>query len=63
MMTLANPVVSIVGAWIIYSQDLAPTQIAGFALSQSSSTQILRHQRAERALAAEAALTGDLLDE
>ena len=29
MMTLANPVVSIVGAWILYDQDLAPAQMAG----------------------------------
>ena len=29
MMTLANPVVSIVGAWILYDQDLDATQIAG----------------------------------
>jgi drug/metabolite transporter (DMT)-like permease len=63
MMTLGNPVVSIVGAWIIYSQELGPTQIAGCVVVLVALAQILRQQRAERALAAEAALTGDLLDE
>lgn len=63
MMTLANPVVSIVGAWIIYEQDLAPAQLVGGAVVLVALGAILRRQRAERALAAEAALTGDLLDE
>lgn len=63
MMTLANPVVSIVGAWIIYDQDLTPAQIVGGAVVLAALGAILRRQRAERALAAEAALTGDLLDE
>src|SRR3954447_19663320 len=63
MMTLANPVVSIVGAWIIYEQDLTYEQLAGGVLVLVALGAILRRQRAERALAAEAALTGDLLDE
>jgi drug/metabolite transporter (DMT)-like permease len=63
MMTLANPVVSIVGAWIIYSQSLAALQVAGAVIVLVSLGAILRRQRSERALAAEAALTGDLLDE
>jgi drug/metabolite transporter (DMT)-like permease len=63
MMTLANPVVSIVGAWILYDQDLDATQIAGGAVVLVALGAVLRRQRAERALAAEAALTGDLLDE
>ena len=63
MMTLANPVVSIVGAWIIYDQELAPEQMAGGVVVLVALGAILRRQRAERALAAEAALTGDLLDE
>lgn len=63
MMTLANPVLSIAGAWIIYDQDLAPAQIAGGVVVLVALGAILRRQRAERALAAEAALTGDLLDE
>ena len=63
MMTLANPVVSIVGAWILYDQDLTAAQLAGGAVVLAALGAILRRQRAERALAAEAALTGDLLDE
>jgi len=63
MMTLANPVVSIAGAWIIYDQDLTPAQIAGGAVVLFALGAVVRRQRAERALAAEAALTGDLLDE
>ncbi len=63
MMTLANPVVSIIGAWIVYSQSLAALQIAGAAVVLAALGAILRRQRSERALAAEAALTGDLLDE
>jgi drug/metabolite transporter (DMT)-like permease len=63
MMTLANPVVSIVGAWILYEQDLTAAQLAGGVVVLVALGAILRRQRAERALAAEAALTGDLLDE
>ncbi len=63
MMTLANPVVSIVGAWILYEQDLTPAQLAGGVVVLVALGAILRRQRAERALAAEAALTGDLMDE
>jgi drug/metabolite transporter (DMT)-like permease len=63
MMTLANPVVSIVGAWILFDQDLTPEQVVGGVVVLVALGAILRRQRAERALAAEAALTGDLLDE
>ena len=63
MMTLANPVVSIAGAWILYDQDLAPAQMVGGVVVLVALGAILRRQRSERALAAEAALTGDLLDE
>jgi len=55
--------VSIAGAWIIYDQDLTPAQIAGGAVVLFALGAVVRRQRAERALAAEAALTGDLLDE
>src|SRR5215218_805278 len=63
MMTLANPVVSIVGAWIIYDQDLSTEQLAGGLVVLVALGAVMRRQRADRALAAEAALTGDLLDE
>ena len=63
MMTLANPVVSIVGAWLIFSQSLGTLQIASAIVVLLALGAILRRQRAERALAAEAALSGDLLDQ
>jgi drug/metabolite transporter (DMT)-like permease len=63
MMTLANPVVSIVGAWILYDQELGPAQVVGGVVVLAALGAILRRQRSARALAAEAALTGDLLDE
>ena len=49
MMTLANPVVSIVGAWIIYDQDLAPAQMVGGVVVLVALGAILRRQRSERA--------------
>ena len=63
MVWLAGGVVSIIGAWVLYEQDLTPTQLAGGVVVLAALGAILRRQRAERALAAEAALTGDLLDE
>jgi len=63
MMTLANPVVSIVGAWILFDQDLSTEQVAGGVVVLCALGAIMRRQRADRALAAAAALTGDLLDE
>lgn len=63
MMTLANPVVSIVGAWIVFDQALGPVQIIGAVVVLVALGAILRRQRAARALAAEAAMSGDLLDE
>ena len=44
MMTLANPVISIVGAWIIFSQSLGALQIAGAAIVLVALGAILRHQ-------------------
>lgn len=63
MLTLANPVVSIVGAWLIFSEALGPLQVAGTVTVLVALGMIVRNQRGLRALAAEAALTGDLLDE
>ena len=63
MMTLANPVVSIVGAWLIFSQSLGPLQIASAIVVLVALGAVIRRQRAARALAAEAALSGDLLDQ
>ena len=63
MLTLANPVVSIVGAWLIFSQGLAVVQVLGTVTVLVALGMIVRHQRGPRAVAAEAALSGDLLEE
>jgi len=63
LMTLANPVISIAGAWLLFDQDLTKVQVVGGLVVLIALGAILQRQRAERALAAEAALTGDLLDE
>jgi hypothetical protein len=63
MLTLANPVVSIVGAWLIFSQSLAVVQVLGTVTVLVALGMIVRHQRGPRAVAAEAALSGDLLEE
>jgi drug/metabolite transporter (DMT)-like permease len=63
MMTLANPVVSIIGAWLVFDEHLTIVQAAGGVAVLLALAGILRRQRRERAIAAEAALTGDLLDE
>src|SRR6185436_3697734 len=59
-LTLASPVVAIIGAWVIYAESLSAVQIVGAAAVLA----VLVHgQRGARAQAAEAALGGDLLDE
>jgi drug/metabolite transporter (DMT)-like permease len=63
MLTLANPVVSIIGAWLLFSETLGTVQIAGAVVVLLALGAVVRRQRAGRALAAEAALGGDLLDE
>jgi drug/metabolite transporter (DMT)-like permease len=63
MLTLANPVVSIVGAWVLFSEDLGAVQLVGTIAVLVALGSILRHQRGARLLAAEAAIGGDLLDE
>jgi len=61
-LTLANPVVSIVGAWLLFSESLVVVQIVGAVIVLLSLGAIVRRQRGDRALAAEAAVAGDLLD-
>jgi len=63
MITLANPVVSIVGAWIVFSEALGPIQVAGAIAVLVALGAILRRQRADRAIQAEATISGDLLDQ
>jgi len=61
-LTLASPVVAIIGAWLIYSESLTAVQIVG-AIAVLGALGVLVHgQRGARAQAAEAALGGDLLD-
>lgn len=62
MFTLANPPLSILGAWLLFDETLVPLQILGGAIVLASLGFIVKGQRGARALAAEAALSGDLLD-
>ncbi len=62
LLALGAPVVSTMGAWILYSQSLGPTQIVGAAVVLVALGSIVRSERAELGVAAEAAATGDLLD-
>lgn len=63
MLTLANPVVSIVGAWILFSEALGPVQLVGAVVVLVALWFVVRHQRGARAVAAEAGVTGILLEE
>jgi len=63
MLTLANPVISIVGAWVVFSQSLTVVQIAGGVAVLAALAVIVRRQRAvraHRALAVAAATTIEL---
>jgi drug/metabolite transporter (DMT)-like permease len=65
LLALGNPVISTVGAWIIFGQSLVPSQLAGAALVLVALAAIVRRQRGDRAelaRGAEAAATQDLLD-
>jgi drug/metabolite transporter (DMT)-like permease len=61
-LTLASPVVAIVGAWLLYSESLTAVQVAGAAAGLVALGLLVHGQRGARAQAAEAALGGDLLD-
>jgi drug/metabolite transporter (DMT)-like permease len=61
-LTLASPVVAIIGAWIIYSESLSAGQVAGAVAVLAALGFLVHGQRGARAQAAEAALGGDLLD-
>jgi len=61
-LTLASPVVSIMGAWVIYSESLSAGQVVGAVVVLVALGVLVHGQRGARAQAAEAALTGDLLD-
>jgi drug/metabolite transporter (DMT)-like permease len=61
-LTLASPVVAIVGAWIVYSESLSAVQVLGAVAVLVALGVLVHGQRGARAQAAEAALGGDLLD-
>jgi drug/metabolite transporter (DMT)-like permease len=61
-LTLASPVVAIIGAWVVYSESLSAVQVAGAAAVLAALGVLVHGQRGARAQAAEAALGGDLLD-
>jgi len=61
-LTLASPVVAIIGAWIVYAESLSAVQIVGAAAVLVALGVLVHGQRGARAQAAEAALGGDLLD-
>jgi drug/metabolite transporter (DMT)-like permease len=56
ILTLANPVISIAGAWVLFSESLTPVQMGGGFAVLAALAVIVRRQRADRALAAEAAV-------
>ena len=62
LLSLGNPVVSTIGAWAIFSQALSVSQVAGAIVVLVALGAIVSKQRSDRALAAEAAATQDLLD-
>jgi drug/metabolite transporter (DMT)-like permease len=62
MLTLANPVISIAGAWIVFSESMRPVQIAGAAVVLMALAVIVRHQRGARLIAAQPALGVELID-
>ena len=56
MLTLANPPMTILGAWLLFDETLVPLQILGGVIVLGSLGFIVKGQRGARALAAEAAL-------
>ena len=62
LLSLGNPVISTIGAWAIFSQALSLSQVAGAVVVLVALGAIVSQQRSDRALAAEAAATQDLLD-
>jgi hypothetical protein len=55
-------VISTIGAWAIFSRALSLSQVAGAIVVLIALGAIVSKQRSDRALAAEAAATQDLLD-
>lgn len=62
-LTLANPVLATIGAWIVFDQTLNPAQGAGIVVTLVALGFLVRGQTRDVQLASEAAFAGDLLDE
>ncbi|MFN8026664.1 MAG: DMT family transporter [Acidimicrobiia bacterium] len=62
-LTLANPVLATIGAWIVFDQTLNPEQVAGIVVTLVALGFLVRGQTRDVQLASEAAFGGDLLDE
>lgn len=62
-LTLANPVLATIGAWIVFDQTLNGGQIAGIVVTLVALGLLVRGQTRDVQLASEAAFGGDLLDE
>ena len=62
LLSLGSPVISTIGAWAIFSQALSASQIVGAVVVLVALGVLISKQRADVALAAEAATTQDLLD-
>ena len=62
-LTLANPVLATIGAWIVFDQTLNGGQIAGIVVTLVALGLLVRGQTRDVQLASEAAFGLDLLDE
>jgi len=62
-LTLANPVLAVIGAWIVFDQTLNGLQIAGIVVTLVALGFIVRGQTRDVQQASEAAFGLDLLDE
>jgi len=62
-LTLANPVLAVIGAWIVFDQTLNGLQLAGIVVTLVALGLLVRGQTRDVQLASEAAFGNDLLDE
>jgi len=62
-LTLANPVLAVIGAWIVFDQTLNGVQIAGIVVTLVALGFLVRGQTRDVQRASEAAFGLDLLDE
>jgi drug/metabolite transporter (DMT)-like permease len=62
-LTLANPVLAVIGAWIVFDQTLNGLQIGGIVVTLVALGFLVRGQTRDVQRASEAAFGLDLLDE